>query len=64
MMDGHFDGMTLNERLFSAGLIEAFDAAARCRDRDAIVGILTKVAVEDAGSTADSILAARRCIGS
>jgi len=58
MSEAQFDGMTVNERLFSAGLLEAFDAATQRRNRDAMITILGQVAVADAESIADSILAA------
>jgi hypothetical protein len=51
-----YAGMTVNERLFEAGLIEMFDDAARSRDRAEMVRLLTKVDVEDAASSADTIL--------
>lgn len=41
-------GMTVNEALWAAGLMDAFDAAARKRDRDSLVSILIR-----AGFTAD-----------
>ncbi len=50
--------MTVNERLFDAGLMEAFDAAARVRDRAEMIRLLTDVHVEDAASSADTILEA------
>jgi hypothetical protein len=34
------DGMTVNERLFELGLMDAFDAAIGNRDHDAAVNIL------------------------
>lgn len=48
--------MTVNECLFGAGLVEAFDAAARARDRAEMIRILNKVEVEDAARSADTIL--------
>jgi hypothetical protein len=50
-------GMTINERLFATGNLEAFDDAARRRDRKGMVAILRGVEVEDAEATADTILA-------
>ena len=38
-----FKGMTTNERLCEAGLLEAFDAAIRRRDRVAAEAILEQV---------------------
>lgn len=37
--------MTVNERLFIYGLMDEFDAAARDRDRDAMIAVLMKVAL-------------------
>lgn len=52
-----FAGMTVDERLYAAGLVDEFGAAARARDRDRMIGVLTKVALEDASARADAILA-------
>jgi hypothetical protein len=52
-----FSGMTVNERLFTADLMDAFDAAVRRRDRARMVEMLRAVAVEDAEATADTLLA-------
>jgi len=51
-----YAGMTVNERLFEAGLVEAFDAAARARDRSEMIRILSEVDVDDAAWSADTIL--------
>ena len=51
-----YEGMTVNERLFDAGLMDAFDAAARARDRAAMIRLLIDVDVEDAAWSADTIL--------
>jgi hypothetical protein len=48
--------MTVNERLFEAGLMEAFDAAALAKDRAEMVRLLTELDVKDAAQSADSIL--------
>jgi len=50
--------MTVNERLFEAGLLDAFDRAVRAADRAKIVEILIKVEIDapEAARTADSIL--------
>jgi hypothetical protein len=37
---GPYQGMTVNERLFAAGQVEAFDRAAIERDEDAMMSIL------------------------
>jgi len=51
-----YQGMTVNERLFEAGLLEAFANAARARDRSEMIRILTEVEVDDAAWSADTIL--------
>jgi len=51
-----YSGMTVNERLFDAGLMEAFDDAAKARNRAEMIRILTDVAVQDAERSADTIL--------
>jgi hypothetical protein len=51
-----FLGMTVNERLFAAGLLEDFDEAARRRDRRKMIVILTQVAIDTPERTADTIL--------
>lgn len=52
-----FSGMTVNERLFEAKLLEAFDFAVNKRDKKKLVEILKKVALseEQANSTIDAI---------
>jgi len=52
-----FGGMTVNERLWAANLIGAFDAAAKARDRTSMVDILSRVAVSDPEASVDTILA-------
>lgn len=54
-----FAGMTVNERLFSAGILDQFDAAARRRDRLAMLSLLRRVSLTErqAAETADTILA-------
>ena len=54
-----YSGMTVNERLFAAGLLEAFDSAVRVRNREGMLEILIKVEMEPEGAarTADRILA-------
>ena len=51
-----YAGKSLNERLFEASLMEAFDAAARARDRVEMIRLLTSVDIEDAAWSADTIL--------
>jgi hypothetical protein len=53
-----YAAMTVNERLFAAGLLSEFDAAARARDRAGMIAILQAVDMgEQAASTADAVLA-------
>lgn len=56
--DYEYSGMTVNERLFAAGLLDAWEMAARARDRDSMVITLKKVAIgdRDAGRIVDAIL--------
>jgi hypothetical protein len=49
--------MTVNERCFEAGLVEAFDAAAKARDRSEMIRILAEVGVPGADVSTDTILA-------
>ncbi len=51
--------MTVNERLFVAGILDQFDDAARRRDRQAMLAYLRRVAMTDsqAVETTDTILA-------
>lgn len=58
--DGSLAGMTVNERLFTLGLLPRFDAAARARDREALIAVLLRAHLtrEQAGATADTLLAA------
>ena len=54
----NFAAMTVNERLFAAGLIEAWDAATLVRDRDRMIGILERVDMgEQSATTVDAVLA-------
>jgi hypothetical protein len=50
--------MTTNERLFAAGLLPVFDAAARARDREGMIKLLQQVALtqSEAEGIADTIL--------
>ena len=48
--------MTVNERLSAAGLLGAYDAAKKARDRAGMVRLLTEVDVEDAAWSADTTL--------
>ncbi len=57
-MNNNYSGMTVNERLFSANLLSAFDTAAKNRDREKMVEILLKVELTEsqAQETTDTIL--------
>ena len=56
-MNSKYDGMTVNERLFEAKLLEEYDSAVKKRDKKALVKILKKVAFseEQANVTIDAI---------
>ncbi len=56
---GGYSGMTVNERLYDAGLLEEFDDALRRGDRDQLIAILTRVELdaEQSAWTADTVLA-------
>lgn len=58
MGNEHFAGMTLNERLLEMQMLDAFDAAARARDRVRMVDLLRWVTLdtEDADTIVDVIL--------
>jgi hypothetical protein len=48
--------MTIGQRLFAAGLLEAFQRARAARQRIAMVEMLRTVAVEDPSTSAEAIL--------
>jgi hypothetical protein len=54
-----YAGMTVNERLAVAGLMQAFDKAVMARDRSAAIAVLRQVELSDeqAASTTDTIFA-------
>ena len=59
--ESKFAGMTTNERLYTAGLLDLFDQAARRRDRALMIEVLGKVELADqAVEIVDAILAHRR----
>ena len=53
-----YRAMTVNERLFAAGLVNAFDAAARNREKSKMVEILLRVQLspDQAEETATAFL--------
>jgi len=53
-----YAAMTVNERLLAAGLLEAFDIAARRRDRASMIALLVQVdlAPGQSAETTDAIL--------
>ena len=51
-----YSAMTVNERLVEAGLLEAFDIAAKARNREAMLGLLAEISVPNPASTVDPIL--------
>ena len=57
--DSEFRGMTVNERLFSASLMDEFDNAVQVRDRAKIISLLqqTGIALPFAERVAESVLA-------
>ena len=52
-------GMTVNERLVVAGLLQRWDQSVKARDRDAMIAILQSVDLPETESAriADSVLA-------
>jgi hypothetical protein len=59
-MEHRYTGMTVNERLFAACLLDAFETAALARDRARMIALLEQVELSssEVRSTTDSILAA------
>jgi len=57
-----YSGMTLNERLFHAGLVDEFDAAVVAEDVEKAVAILEQVRVErkEAKQTVEWLIADSR----
>lgn len=53
-----YGGMTVNERLVVAGVMDQFDAAIRRRDRTAAIAVLTELDMShaSAASTVDATL--------
>ena len=59
MPESGFDAMTVNERLSAAGLLDAFDFAARKHARAEMIALLRRVDLSEhqAVQTTDTILA-------
>jgi hypothetical protein len=57
--DQELSGMTVNERLFTCGLFDRWDAAVRARRREEMISVLCDVALtkEQAAYTVDGVLA-------
>jgi hypothetical protein len=60
-----YGGMTTNERLFVAGLLDSYDAAALRRDRDRMIELLCEVefSVSEATSITDTVLSNPKMYG-
>ena len=58
LSDEQLRGMTVNERLFACGLLDAWDQAARNRDRSDMIALLLQTAIEceQAERTTDAVL--------
>ncbi len=50
-------GMTVNERLFTLGLMDEWDRAAFARDREAMLDLMRRCAVDRPEDTVDTVLA-------
>jgi hypothetical protein len=57
MAQSQYAGMTVNERLFTAGLLRDWDRAINSGDREAAIDILNRVDVDNASATVDTVLA-------
>ena len=57
--DSKYHGMTVNERLFAAGLLDEFDTAVTERDRTKMIELLSRTAMTpvQCSETTDAILA-------
>jgi hypothetical protein len=51
-----YAGMTMNERLWEAGLMNEFEAAAAARDRDRMLLICARVGIADGPTGRSSIV--------
>jgi hypothetical protein len=65
MENGKFGGMTVNERLVVARLMEQWDQAAHARDRNTMIEILQQVELPETESVkiTDKVLANRAKYG-
>ena len=56
-MTNNFSGMTVNERLFNAKLLDIWDNAIQTKDKKKAIDILLKVELDEkqAGETVDAI---------
>jgi hypothetical protein len=56
--DRELSAMTVNERLFACGLLDAWGEAARNRDRSQMIALLIQTAIEreQAERTTDAVL--------
>jgi hypothetical protein len=56
--ESELKGMTVNERLYSLGLIDQFDGAAKTRNRQRMIEVLLQCAFsqEQSEQTADAVL--------
>ena len=50
-MNSKYDGMTVNERLFEAKLLDEYDLAVKKRDKKTLVKILKQVALSEEQQT-------------
>ncbi len=59
MTEENYAGMTVNERLYAAGLVDEFDAAVERGDKDEVVRLLQAVHLSARGAqeTADALFA-------
>lgn len=55
-MDDKYRGMTVNERLFVSGEIDAFDIAVRENNKEEVVRILSKVEITDVTAIEEILL--------
>ena len=58
-----FAGMTLNERLVMAGMMDQWNAAARARDRAGMLKVLEQVEIAEPAPIVDAVLADPRKYG-